>query len=198
MKKNLNRIGLFILLVIFLLFYIIATFSLNRRNISKNTIKEEETTEKENNNYDKEKSIVNNLYQDIKILYDVVNNKFKVDNDDVIVIGDITYKKITNFDEVMNKVFTESGVKKYTNDLGNYFAHSENGYYIAGNLVSYQTYYFRGDETNIYITNASEKEIEAIIYERWTSNYKNTLAIIKVVLEDDKWLVDNVNILSNE
>ena len=42
---------------------------------------------------------------------------FKVDQDDTIVIGDITYKKITNFDSVMNNIFTLNGQKKYINDL---------------------------------------------------------------------------------
>ena len=71
-------------------------------------------------------------------------------------------------------------------------------YYLAGNLVSYQTFYFRGDNTNIYITDVSENEINAIIYEKWTSNNRNTLATIKVVLENDKWLIDKIDILSAE
>ena len=79
-----------------------------------------------------------------------------------------------------------------------YFAITDNGYYLAGNLVSYQTYYFRGDNTNIYITSASSHEINGIIYEKWTSNNKNTLATIKVVKENDRWLIDNISILANE
>ncbi len=198
MKKNLNMIGILVVLGIFLIFYLIATISLNKRNLSKNITKEEEPVKEEENNYDKEKTIVNNLYQNIKILYDVVNNKFKVDTEDTIIIGDITYKRITNFDEVMNNTFTSEGTKKYIDDLGNYFAHNDENIYIAGNLVSYQTYYFRGDETNIYITGATDKEIDAIIYERWTSNNKNTLATVKVVMEENKWLVDRVDILATE
>jgi len=65
-------------------------------------------------------------------------------------------------------------------------------------LVSYQTYYFRGDNSNIYITSASDDEINGIIYERWTSNNKNTLALIKVIFENGKWLIDNIEILATE
>ena len=193
-----SRVGIIILLVIFILFYFITTFLLDRRNLNKNVTPNTEIVTQEEVYYDKEKNIVNNLYQNVKILYDVINNKFKVDQDDTITIGDIVYKKITNFDEVTDNIFTMNGIDKYVKDLGSYFAHTEGGYYLAGNLVSYQTYYFRGDSSNIYIIDANSKEINGIIYERWTSNNKNTLALIKVVYEDDKWLIDNIDILATE
>lgn len=198
MKKNLNKVGVIILIAIFLLFYLITTLLLDKRNISKNTIKNEEPIVNENNNSEFGKNIINNLYKEVKILYDVVNNRFKVSQEDTITIGDIVYKKITNFDEVMNAIFTKNGVNKYISDLGSYFALSEDGYYLAGNLVSYQTYYFRGDETNIYITESNSNEINAIIYERWTSNNKNTLATIKVINKEGSWLIDNIDILATE
>ena len=69
---------------------------------------------------------------------------------------------------------------------------------MVGNLVNYQTYYFRGDGSNIYIIDSTDSEINAIIYERWKTNNKNTLATIKVIKEEGKWLVDNVEILSAE
>lgn len=197
MKKNLNLIGITILLVLFLLFYAITTFLLDKRNINQTKVDTPEPVEKEKVNVQGE-VIINNLYNEVRIMYDVVNNKFKVNQEDTITIGDIIYKKITNFDEVMNEVFTEKGKDKYITDLGNYFAHSDNGYYLAGNLVSYQTYYFRGDETNIYITNSSENEINGIIYERWKSNNKNTLATIKVINKEGTWLIDNIDILKSE
>ena len=96
----------------------------------------------------------------------------------------------------MDKVFTDNGKKKYLTDLGNYFALTDSGYYLAGNLVNYQTYYFRGDETNIYILSANEEEINGIIYERWTTNNKNTLATIKVIKNEGKRLVDDITILA--
>lgn len=197
MGKNMNRNGVIILIGIFLVFYLITTFFLDRRNLNKNTpVKEEPVVDQID--LESEKMIVKNLYNNIKILYDVVNNKFTVSQEDTITIGDIIYKKINNFDEVMNNVFTENGKKKYINDLNNYFALTDDGYYLAGNLVNYQTYYFRGDETNIYILDSKENEINGIIYERWTSNYKNTLATIKVVNKNGKWLVDDINILATE
>ena len=198
MKKDINKIGILLLLAIFFLFYIFATFFLNSRKINKNIINNEEKTITENISFDDEKNIVSNLFEKVKILYDVVNNQFKVNQDDQIIIGDIVYKKINNFDEIMNNLFTENGCKKYISDLGNYFAYTEEGYYLAGNLVSYQTYYFRGEETNIYITDATDKEINGIIYVKWTSNNKNTLATIKVVKVDNNWLIDDITILAIE
>ena len=195
---NMNKKGVIILIGIFLIFYLITTFFLDRRNLNKNIPEKEEPIEKEDNNYEDEKNIVSNLYNDIKILYDVVNNKFNVSQEDTITIGDIIYKKITNYDEVMDKVFTDNGKKKYLTDLSNYFALTDSGYYLAGNLVNYQTYYFRGDETNIYILSANEEEINGIIYERWTTNNKNTLATIKVIKNEGKWLVDDITILATE
>ena len=197
MKKNLNRIGMLILVFIFVLFYLVASFFLKKQNINKEPITPSEQVV-EDNNHINEKNIVTNLYNNAKILYDVVNNKYVVDQNDQIIIGNIIYKKITNFDEVTNNIFTNNGIKKYIDTLGNYFAYTEDGYYLAGNLVSYQTYYFRGDETNIYITHVKEKEIEAIIYERWTASNKNTLATIKVVNNDNKWLIDDIDILATE
>ena len=197
MKKNMNQIGVLILIGIFAIFYLITTFLLDKRNLSRDIPEKKEPIIVVNNN-DNEKNIVKNLYDDIRILYDVVNNKFTVSQDDTITIGNIIYKKITNFDDVMDNLFTENGIKKYLNDLDSYFAYTEDGYYLAGNLVNYQTYYFRGDEKNIYIINNNESEINAIIYERWTGNNKNTLATIKVINNEGKWLVDDISILATE
>ena len=193
-----NKIGMLILIGIFVIFYLITTYLLDRRNLNKEVPVKENNTVDKGNNYDDEKAIVGSLYGDIKILYDVVNNKFLVSQDDTINIGNMVYKKITNFDSVMNNLFTENGIKKYISDLDNYFAYTENGYYLVGNLVNYQTYYFRGDDSHIYITNKTDDEIDGIIYERWTANNKNTLATIKVVNQEGKWLVDNIEILATE
>ncbi len=198
MKKDISKISISILIIVFALFYIITTFLLDKRNLNKNIKPTNEPIKEESKTNEEQKEIVNNLYQDVRILYDVINNKLKVDQNDTITIGDIVYKKITNFDEATNKVFTSNGINKYIKDLGSYFAYTDSGYYLAGNLVSYQTYYFRGDDTNIYITDANDNEINGIIYERWSSNNKNTLALIKVVLDNDRWLIDNIDILATE
>ena len=198
MKKDISRISIVILIIIFALFYFITTYFLDRRNLNKTIPQVNEPLDVEKTNYENEKEIINDLYQNVRILYDVVNNKFKVDQNDVITIGDIVYKKITNFDEVTSNVFTSNGVDKYIKDVGSYFASTDDGYYLAGNLVSYQTYYFRGDSTNIFVIDASDSVINGIIYERWTSNNKNTLALIKVVYENNKWLIDNIEILATE
>ena len=99
---------------------------------------------------------------------------------------------------LIDGLFTQNGLNKYIKDLGSYFAITNDTYYLAGNLVSYQTYYFRGDNTKIYVLDANDTEINAIIYEKWTSNNKNTLATIKVVKEENEWLIDNISILANE
>ena len=141
MKKDISRISIIVLIIVFALFYIVTTFLLDKRNLNKNINPESEPVKEETIDNEKEKGIVNNLYQNVRILYDVVNNKFKVDQNDNITMGEIIYKKITNFDEITNNIFTDNGVNKYIKDLGNYFAYTDNGYYLAGNLVSYQTYY---------------------------------------------------------
>ena len=196
-----NRIcfyGMLILICIFVSFYFISSLFLDK-------IKHDEEIDDKNPAIDKgnvslvnEKEIVDGLYQNVRMLYDVVNSKFKVDQEDVIVINNSTYKKITNFDEIVSGLFTQNGLSKYISDLGSYFAYTDEKYYLAGNLVSYQTYYFRGDNSNIYIIDSSDTVINAIIYEKWTSNNKNTLATIRIVKENDKWLIDNISILANE
>jgi len=198
MKKRMDWLGVLVLVVLFFIFYFVTSLVLDN-------IKHDEELENENiaidevdPSYNDEKEIVSRLYQDVRMLYDVVNSKFKVSQEDVIVINDITYKKIVNFDEVVLGLFTENGLSKYISDLGNYFAYTDETYYLAGNLVSYQTYYFRGDTTNIYILDADKEEINAIIYEKWTSNQKSTLATVKVVREDNSWLIDNISILASE
>lgn len=198
MKKNMNMMGVLILLGIFLAFYLVTTYFLDRRKLTKEVPPKEETKITEQITYEEEKSIVKSLYDEARILYDVVNNKFIVDQDNTITSGDNIYKKITNFDEVTKNIFTANGVNDYISDLNNYFIYNEDGYYLIGNLVNYQTYYFRGDETNIFILDTKENEINAIIYERWTSNNKNTLATIKVINEEGKWLVDDIDILKTE
>ena len=197
MKKRLDLVGILILIVLFISFYFITSLFLNNMKHDEE-IKEESAIQEIDPSYEDEKDIVNRLYQDVRMLYDVVNSKFKVSQDDIIVINDITYKRIINFDEVTNKLFTDDGLNKYISDLGSYFAITNDTYYLAGNLVTYQTYYFRGDNTNIYVLDANDMEINAIIYEKWTSNNKNTLATIKIVKVDNTWLIDNISILANE
>lgn len=198
MKKRTDIIGIIILLILFVTFYFVTSTILNNLKKDQTIENNNPSIEEPNINYTKEIAIVNKLYQDVRILYDVVNNKFKVDQDDIIISNDITYKRITNFNEIVDNLFTKKGYNKYITDLGLYFAITSDKYYLAGNLVSYQTYYFRGDNTNIYIIDANNEEINAIIYEKWTSNNKNTLATIKVVYTNDKWLIDNISILSTE
>lgn len=198
MKNKISFYGILILIGVFILFYFIASFFLDRMKRDEEITDNNLAVEQENVNYTNEKEVVTQLYQEAKMLYDVVNSKFKVSQDDVIIINDITYKMIVNFDEVVSGLFTSNGLEKYISDLGSYFAYTNEKYYLAGNLVNYQTYYFRGDNTNIYVIDANEDTINAIIYERWTSNNKNTLATIRVVKEDNSWLIDNISILSNE
>ena len=196
-KDKIGFYGMGILIVFFIGFYLITSSVLDRMKPTEE-IKDDSAIADSDGNYLEEINIVTNLYKDVKILYDVVNSKFKVDQNDFVEIDDIVYKRITNFDEVVNGLFTENGLSKYISDLGSYFYLIDDKYYLAGNLVSYQTYYFRGDNTNIYILDTNENEIYAIIYEQWTINNKNTLATIRVVLEDNKWLIDNVSILASE
>lgn len=195
---KMSWIGILILIVLFVGFYFVTSIFLDNMKHDEEINDGNNAIEEIDLDYTKEKEIVNNLYQDAKILYDVVNNKFKVDQNDIIIINNITYKKITNLEEVKDKLFTDNGFDKYISDLGAYFAYMNDTYYLAGNLVSYQTYYFRGDSTNIYVLDVSENEIDAIIYEKWTSNDKNTLATIKVVKKDNQWLIDNISILASE
>ena len=197
MKNKISFYGILILICIFISFYFVASFFLKNMKHDEEITNDMPAVSDKDNSYVDEKEIVTQLYQNVKMLYDVVNSKFKVSQDDFIIINDITYKKITNFDEVVNNLFTSNGLSKYISDLGSYFAYTDEKYYLAGNLVNYQTYYFRGDNTNIYVLDANEEEINAIIYERWTSNNKNTLATIKVVKED-RWLIDNISILSSD
>lgn len=198
MKNKLSTYGILILIILFVGFYVITTIILDNIKPNEEIDNNNPAIGEIDVNYTNEKEIVNGLYQNVRMLYDVVNSKFKVSQEDVIIIDEITYKKIVNFDEVTNGLFTQNGLNKYISDLGSYFAYTDDKYYLAGNLVSYQTYYFRGDNTNIYVLEADEEEINAIIYEKWTSNDKNTLATIRVVKENNNWLIDNISILANE
>lgn len=195
-KNKMHFYGIVILIVFFISFYFIATFFLDRMKPDVEIDHEIPTMSEVDKNYNSEKEIVFQLYQRVKLLYDVVNSQFRVSQNDVILMKDITYKKITNFDSVMNNLFTLNGINKYINDFGDYFAYSDDNYYLASNLTNYQTYYFRGDNTNIYVFDANENHINAIIYEKWTSNNKSTLALFKLVKENT-WLVDSVTILNS-
>ena len=195
-KNKLNFYGIVILILFFISFYFLATFFLDRIKPDKEVDEELPPITEVDKNYTKEKDIVLNSYQKVRLIYDVVNSQFKVSSDDTIVMNEIIYKRITNFDEVTKDLFTINGINKYINDFGNYFAISNEVYYLASNLSNYQTYYFRGDNTNIYVMDAGLDYINAIIYEKWTSNNKSTLAVIKLIKED-KWLIDNISILNH-
>ena len=197
-KNKISFYGILILICVFVSFYFISSLFLEKMKHDEEITDKNPAIDNDRVELINEKEIVDNLYQEVRMLYDVVNSKFKVDQEDVIIINNITYKRITNFDEVVGHLFTDNGLSKYISDLGSYFAYTDGNYYLAGNLVTYQTYYFRGDNSNIYITDVSDNVINAIIYEKWTSNNKNTLATIRVVNENDKWLIDDITILANE
>lgn len=187
-----------ILICVFISFYFVASIFLDKYKHDEEIDNNDNAIVEDNPSYIDEKKIVTDLYQEVRILYDVINSKFKVAQNDVIIIDNITYKRITNLDTVTSNIFTLNGLNKYISDMGSYFAYTNDIYYLASNLVSYQTFYFRGDDTNIYIIDTSDNVINAIIYEKWTSNNKNTLATIKVINENNRWLIDNVSILSSE
>lgn len=194
--KKFSYIGIGILVAVFGLFYGITSVILDKK-VGNNHVNNIELPSEDINQNKNEIDLVNNIYTDIRMLYDVVNNRFKVKQEETIIVGDITYKKITNFDEAL-KLFTQNGKNNYLLTLKDYFAKTENGIYLAGNLVSYQTYYFRGDNTNIYILESNENSIKALIYEKWTSNGTNTLATIELLKENNKWLVEKVTLLSSK
>lgn len=198
MKNKISFYGILILICLFVSFYFVASIFLEKVKHDEEITEDIPAINDTDTSHVDEEEIVNQLYRDVKMLYDVVNSKFKVSQEDVIIINDITYKAITNFDEVVGNLFTSDGLSKYISDLGSYFAYTDDGYYLAGNLVTYQTYYFRGDVTNIYVLDSTDDEINAIIYEKWTSGNKNTLAMIRVVKENEHWFIDNIDILSNE
>ena len=54
------------------------------------------------------------------------------------------------------------------------------------------------ENTNIYIIDADDDKIEGIIYEKWKSNNRNTLATIEVVKDGNDWLINRIDILSSE
>ena len=197
MKKNrMNLIGMGILIVLFILFYVLTTYFLDKK-VDTNTVDKEVNNEVvQVNDNDANIAIVTNLYNSARIIYDVVNTQFKLDLEDNFLDDEVIYKKITNFDLVMDDIFTANGKKDYLETLNSYFKVVDDNVYLAGNLVSYQTYYFRGDDTNIYIVDAGADKIKAIIYEKWTSNNTNTLALIDVLKVSDNWFIDNIDILS--
>lgn len=195
-KNKLSFYGIIVLILLFISFYFLATFFLDRIKLDNEVDEDLPPITSADENYTKERDIVLNIYQRARLIYDVVNSQFRVSSDDIITIKDITYKKIVNFDEVTKNVFTTNGIDKYINDFGSYFVRTDNGYYLASNLSNYQTYYFRGDDTSIYVLDADDSVINAIIYEKWTSNNKTTLATIKLVYENS-WLIDSISILSN-
>ena len=53
-----NRIGLIILIGIFIVFYLVTTFFLDRRNINRNIPVKEDIVTDTSNNYDDEKEII--------------------------------------------------------------------------------------------------------------------------------------------
>ena len=109
MKNKISFYGIVILICLFISFYFIASLFLNNMRHDEEIKEDIPAVSDKDNDYDDEKQIVTQLYQNVRMLYDVVNSKFKVDQEDVIIINDITYKKITNFDEVVGDLFTENG-----------------------------------------------------------------------------------------
>ena len=69
------------------------------------------------NSYTKEKEIVLKSYNKVRLIYDVVNSQFKVSSDEQVIMNDKVYKRITNFDDITNGVFTLNGINKYINEI---------------------------------------------------------------------------------
>ena len=196
-KNKLSFYGIIILIVLNIAFYFIASFFLDRIKPENKVDEEVPSISQVDKDYQKEKDIVLKSYNKVRLIYDVVNSQFKVSSDEPIIINDKVYKKITNFNDITNGLFTENGINKYISDFSTYFVNVNDDYYLASNLTNYQTYYFRGDNTSIYVVDSMEEEIKAIIYEKWTSNNKTTLAAIKLLKVEENWLIDNISILNH-
>ncbi len=120
------------------------------------------------------------------------NNVFKIDEEQ-IEIDDLWYKKILNYEEVLNENFTENGKKILNENFKKYILQIGNNYYIKLDELNFETEYNKSQFKKVEVTeNRIDYNIKTSIkFIDQKGTLDNKIILIK---EKDKWLIDNYKI----
>lgn len=137
---------------------------------------------------DKEaKKIVSEKFEELISIH-TFDKVFKID-DEQIRIDELLYKKILNYEEVINNTFTENGKQIINENLRKYVLTIGDNYYLKLDELNFETEYkkHRFEKVEVLNEKLNFKIKSQINFIDQKGTLDNQITLIK---EKDKWLID--------
>lgn len=137
------------------------------------------------------KRLVVENYEKLLVIHSL-GDVFKVDNN-IVEMNGLQYKKITNYEEVINGMFTENGKNVVNENLRNYILRIADVYYLKLDELNNETKYKNSKYVKVDVKdNRIEYNVNTKInFIDQKGTLENRIVLVK---ENNKWLIDDYKI----
>ncbi|MDD4547210.1 MAG: hypothetical protein PHI05_00450 [Bacilli bacterium] len=137
------------------------------------------------------KRLVTESYEKLLVIHSL-GDVFKVDNN-IVEMDELQYKRITNYEEVINEMFTENGKNVVNENLRDYVLKIADVYYLKLDELNNETEYKNSKYIKVeVIDNRIEYNVNTKInFIDQKGTLENKIVLVK---ENNKWLIDDYKI----
>ena len=137
------------------------------------------------------KRLVVENYEKLLVIHSL-GDVFKVDNN-IVEMNGLQYKKITNYEEVINGMFTENGKNVVNENLRDYILRIADVYYLKLDELNNETKYKNSKYVKVDVKdNRIEYNVNTKInFIDQKGTLENRIVLVK---ENNKWLIDDYKI----
>ncbi|MFA5604086.1 MAG: DL-endopeptidase inhibitor IseA family protein [Bacilli bacterium] len=137
------------------------------------------------------KKLVVENYEKLLVIHSL-GDVFKIDNE-VVEMNGLQYKKITNYEELINGMFTENGKNVVNENLRDYILRIADVYYLKLDELNNETEYKNSKYIKVDVKdNRIEYNVNTKInFIDQKGTLENKIVLVK---ENNKWLIDDYKI----
>lgn len=137
------------------------------------------------------KRLVVENYEKLLVIHSL-GDVFKIDNE-VVEMNGLQYKKITNYEELINGMFTENGKNVVNENLRDYILRIADVYYLKLDELNNETEYKNSKYIKVDVKdNRIEYNVNTKInFIDQKGTLENKIVLVK---ENNKWLIDDYKI----
>ncbi len=137
------------------------------------------------------KKLVVENYEKLLVIHSL-GDVFKIDNE-VVEMNGLQYKKITNYEELINGMFTENGKNVVNENLRDYILRIADVYYLKLDELNIETEYKNSKYIKVDVKdNRIEYNVNTKInFIDQKGTLENKIVLVK---ENNKWLIDDYKI----